>query len=264
MSEQTQSGASTTTTENSAKPQNTPGTTTDKVGVQQQVITVHLQNIPLLKNLEQELLGQIGKTMIFRSYSKGAFILHKGGTADYLVFLLTGQLQVVDITDDGRIVGLSFLYPGEYTGELSIIDTQPRSASVIANENSLVALLPQREARQLIYRHPLVAERVLTALAEKVRSATTYRTLLGIPSVTQRVYAYIEKIARPGPGNSITIENFPTQQEIAIMINTSRETVSRALRGILEQRVVEKDGRRLIVRDPAKLHELILASSSAN
>lgn len=221
-----------------------------------QVITVHLQNIPLLKGLPAELLNEIGKRMIFRSYPKNSFVLHKGGKADFLIFLLSGQLQVIDISSDGRIVGLSFLNPGDYAGELSIIDGEPRSASVVASENSLVALLPRLDARRLIYTQPLLAERTLISLATKVRISTTYRAILGIPNAAQRLYAFIQQLAKKGVGNLITIENCPNQQELASMVNVRRETVSRALKILFEQNIIEKDGKRLIIRNAERLNEL--------
>jgi CRP-like cAMP-binding protein len=220
------------------------------------VLTVNLQQIPLLSGLKPQALSQVGGALTFRSYDKGAYVLHKGGEGAHLVFLLSGRLRVVDLTEDGREVGLSFLSPGDYTGELSIIDGMPRSASVVATEPSLLAFLPRLQAQALIYTQPLVAERVLRRTVAKIRQASDYRVMLGINNAFQRFYTLVGQMARVGPGGLVVIENLPTQQEIAAMINTSRETVSRALRVLLEKGIVEKDLRRLIVRDPAALRRM--------
>jgi CRP-like cAMP-binding protein len=220
------------------------------------VLTINLQQIPLLAGLDSKTLTQMGQSMTFRSYAKGTYVLHKGDEGAYLLFLLSGRLRVVDLTEDGREVGLNFLLPGDYTGELSIIDGIPRSASVIAAETSLLALLPRARAQELIYTQPLVAERVLKRTVAKVRQASGFRTMLGINNAFQRFFMLICQMAVPVPGGLVVIENLPTQQEIAAMINTSRETVSRALRVILEKGIVEKDMRRLIVRNPAALRRM--------
>ncbi|MCL2020761.1 MAG: Crp/Fnr family transcriptional regulator [Betaproteobacteria bacterium] len=220
------------------------------------VLTVHLQQIPLLSGLHPQVLTQVGRVMIFRTYPRGAYVLRKGGEGEHLLFLLSGRLQVVDLTEDNREVGLSFLEPGDYIGELSVIDGIPRSASVVAVEPSLLAFLSRTYAQNLIYTQPLVAERVLKRLAGKVRQASTYRVILGINNTFQRFYTLIFQMAQPGPGGLVVIENLPTQQEIAAMINTSRETVSRALRVLLKKGIVEKDLRRLIVRDRAALQRM--------
>lgn len=228
----------------------------------QQTITVHLQKIPLLSDLDSGTLSQVGMSMLFRKVEKGNYILHKGGAGDYLLFLLAGRLRVVDLTEDGREIGLSMLSPGDYFGELSIIDGQPRSASVVASEPSLIALLPAAQAANLIFSYPTVAKRVMQRLTQKIRSDSNHRAILGIQSARRRVYALLEQLVRIAPGGLTVIENVPPQQEIAIMANTSRETVSRAVQALIQKGVIEKDLRRLIVRQPEQLKAMILEQDS--
>lgn len=227
-------------------------------GATAQTITVHLQNIPLLTGLEPALLQQIGLALQFRRMNKGDYVLHKGSAGDQLLFLLAGRLRAVDLTEDGRELGLNILVPGDYFGELSVIDGLPRSASVIAMEAGLIALLPAEQARQLIYQHPLIVERMMQRLAYKIRQAAHHRVILGLPQAHQRVYALLAQLAKKMPDGQSVIEQPPTQQDISIMANTSRETVSRALNVLIQQGVIEKDARRLLIRHPEQLQALIL------
>jgi CRP-like cAMP-binding protein len=222
-----------------------------------QVITVHLQKIPLLAGIATEALNQVGTALLLRTVERGQHVLHKGSAGDHLMFLLSGRLQAVDLTEDGREIGLSFLTPGDYFGELAVIDGLPRSASVVACETSLLALLPRAQALVLIYQNPLVAERLLKRMATTIRTAANYRTILGIPNAFQRVFALLNQFAKTAPGGLVVIENMPTQQEISIMVNTSRETVSRAIHILIQKGVVEKDMRRLIVRQPETLRKSV-------
>ena len=222
-----------------------------------QTLTVHLQNIPLLQGVDEDTLKQVGAALQIRAVERGNHVLHKGSTGEHLMFLLTGRLQAVDLTEDGREVGLNFLSPGDYFGELSIIDNLPRSAAVVACENSLVASLPRAQALALFYHTPLVAERLMNRMASSIRNAANYRTILSIPSAFQRVFALLNQFAKTAPGGLVVIEKMPTQQEIAIMVNTSRETVSRAIHILLQKGVVEKDLRRLIVRQPEELSKAV-------
>ena len=221
----------------------------------QQVVTVHLQNIPLLAGVGAEALALVAAALQIRTVERGHHVLHKGGVGDQLLFVLSGRLQAVDLTEDGREIGLNFLTVGDYFGELSIIDGLPRSASVVACENSLIAVLPRTQALALIYQNPLVAERLLKRLAASIRTAANYRTILGIPNAFQRVFTLLNQFAKIAPGGLVVIEEMPTQQEIAITVNTSRETVSRAIHTLLQKGVVEKDMRRLIVRQPEALRK---------
>ena len=130
---------------------------------------------------------------------------------------------------------------------------------MVAIEPSLLAFLPHREARALMYTQPLVAERMLKRMVTKIRLASTYRSILGINNAFQRFYALVFQMARPGPGGLVVIEKLPTQHEIAAMINVSRETVSRALHELLKKGIAEKDLRRLVIRDPEALRRIATA-----
>lgn len=229
----------------------------------QQVITIHLNKIPLLQGLDEMALKYVAGVLQVRTVDRGYHILHKGSVGDYLLFLLSGRLQAVDITEDGREIGLSFLEAGDYFGELSIIDGLPRSASVIACEPSMYAFLPRLQALELIHNNPLVAERVLKRFAASIRRASNFRTILGIPNAFQRVYALLDYLAQKSCGGLVVIERLPSQREISIMVNTSRETVSRAIQVLVQRGVVEKDMRRLIVRQPDVLREALGAAKDA-
>lgn len=216
-----------------------------------------LGRIPLLEGLDAALLGSVAAEMRLAKYGKRDFVMHKGDRETDLLFLLEGRLLVVDISPEGRQTGLNFITPGDFFGEIASIDGLPRSATVMAVAPSVVALLPKHAARKLIYENPAVAERMLRHIALKLRASTEYRVIIGIPNAFSRVYSLVQMLARPGLGNLVTIENMPTHEQIAIMTNTSRETATRAMNTLAEQGIVEKDGRRVILRDPAKLVDLI-------
>lgn len=212
-----------------------------------------LGKIALLDGLSAQDLEKYTGFLQFREAEKGSAILQKGSPGDHLVFLLSGRLQVLDVSEDGREIGLTFLNVGDYFGELSVIDSLPRSANVVASENSTYALLPRTHALNLIYNQPLVAERVLKKMAADVRKASNYRAILSIPNAFQRVYAMLHFLTITSPSGLAMIEHMPTHHEISIMVNTSRETVSRAISVIADRKWVEKDMKRLIVRNPEAL-----------
>ena len=215
-----------------------------------------LEKIPLLAGVGAATLAQLQTALQVRSIARGGHALHKGSQGDHLLFVLSGRLQAIDMTEDGREIGLNLLATGDYFGELAIIDGLPRSASVVALENSLIAFLPRTQALALIYNTPLVVERLLKKMAASIRRAADYRTILGIPNAFQRVFALLHQLAQIAPGGLVVIDKLPTQQEMAIMVNTSRETVSRAIQLLMTNGVVEKDLRRLIIRRPDELRRV--------
>lgn len=214
-----------------------------------------LRAIPLLNGLDDQTLADLARHLVVRRANRREFVVMKGDPGDTLLFLFAGRMQVVDVTEDGREVGLNMLNPGDHFGEMSVIDGRTRSASVVAIQPSLIALLGKTHALRLFFGNPLVAERLLRLMVSRLRVASSFRAILSIPNAFQRVFAMLHRLAREVPGGLIVIDPLPTQQEIAIMINTSRETVSRALNALIEQGIVEKDTKRLIIREPARLSQ---------
>ncbi len=214
--------------------------------------------LPLLAGLNGRTLGTIAGAATWREAGKREPVLFKGSAGDHLLFLIEGRLQVLDVTESGREIGLNLLVAGDYFGELSIIDGEPRSASVVAMERSVVALLPKAQAWELFRQNPLVAERVLLGLARKLRNASVYQTILCLPNASQRVFALLQRLCKIAPGGLVVIDHPPKQQSLAIMANTSRETVSRATKILTDGHIIEKDNQRLIVRDPKALERLAL------
>lgn len=219
-------------------------------------VQINLRKIPLLTNLTEAEMATVKADLRFRRYNKRDVVLQKGGKGDGLLFLLTGQLHVIDITEDGRAIGLRMLNPGDFFGEIAVINNSQRTASVVALSTVLVAFLPAPTALHLFSHSSSVAQHMLRHLAEKIQRDSEFRTLLSINNTTRRIYTFLVLMKKNQPGTGDVVENLPTHQDIANMINTSRETVTRALLTLVQQGIVEKDTHRLIIRDPQALQKL--------
>ena len=211
--------------------------------------------LPLLKLLSAELRKEVLRSAKVLSYPKRAMILAKGQREDQLGFVVSGQLQVIDHLPNGREIGLNLISAGSFFGELTVIDQYPRSASVMALKPTEILWLPGVDARRMFFESPPVAEAMLQHFARMIRRMSVLQALQGIPNVFQRVSALLNFIKEVTPGGLAQIPNMPTHQEVAIMINTSRETVSRAISELVKTGVLEKDVKRLIIRQPEKLAE---------
>jgi CRP-like cAMP-binding protein len=220
------------------------------------IATQLLLKVPLLRDLSSEVFDQLNRSIQVNNALRGQIIIRKNSKDENFYFLLKGRLQAVDLTEDGREVGLNFLTSGDYFGELSVIDGLPRSATVIAMEDSLIASLPRAQALDLIYKNPTVVAILLKKLAASIRHASDYRGILAIPNAFQRVFALLNTMLHVAPGGLTVIDNIPAQREIAIMVNTSRETVSRALNLLFKEAIAEKDLRRLIIRKPSEFENI--------
>jgi CRP/FNR family transcriptional regulator, cyclic AMP receptor protein len=220
------------------------------IGVHMSITQV--KTLPLLQGLPQPLLDEYSRYFRMFRIEKKHFVCHKGDEANELFFLLSGRLMVVDISLEGRQTGLNFIAPGDYFGELSVLDDLPRPASIVAVSESLIAALPKSKVNSLVNHVPKVAERMLKDMCHRMRMVTDLRCLLGVPNAYSRVFLLISRMAKNQP----YVDHFPSHQQVAIMVNTSRETVSRALGLLVTEGVIEKEGMRLIVKNPAALHQM--------
>lgn len=215
-----------------------------------------LRTFSIFSALSDEQLEEVRAATRVRQFGRRELVCRKDDAADGLYLLFNGQLQVFDIAENGHEIGLNLINPGTFFGELSVIDDRARSAHILALEPSTVGVVPQAAARDLFYKLPGTAEAMMRHLTALVRSLTDFRVLLALPSAYQRVYALLNQMGKSMPGGLVVIQNLPKQHEVAIMVNTSRETVSRAIAQLVAEGVIEKDYRRLIVRRPERLGEL--------
>ncbi len=209
-----------------------------------------LLRFPLLQNLPAETLDEISSQMVMRTLARRSVAMQKDQPGQGLGFLLEGRLQGVDFTLDGREVGLYFVNPGDYFGELAVADGQPLPEFVIALAKSEMLILPQDSARRLLFSTPAIAEQVVLRLATRVRTGTAQRNLLSLPNPMQRLCAQLLLMGDAPPH---VIAHAPTHQELAIMINTSRETVTRAFQLLQTQNVLQRDGDNIKLLQPELL-----------
>lgn len=231
------------------------------VNVNANNVQINLRRIPLLANLTDEEMGRVKADLRIKRFVRRETVIRKGADSDSLLFLLAGKLQVIDVTEDGRAIGLRILSEGDFFGEIAVINASKRSASVVALSEVLVAFLPSATALYLFSHSLSVANYMLRYMATKIQRDSEFRALLSIHNTSKRIYTFLKLIKEITPGNLEVVDNLPTHQDIAIMINTSRETVTRVLLALTQQGIVQKEMHRLIIRDPAALQKLAQGSA---
>jgi CRP-like cAMP-binding protein len=218
-----------------------------------------LQRLPLLSALPRVTLSELSKVSELKSFNKREVVVSKGTQPQHLLFLLDGRLQGVDFTMDGKEVGVFFTQPGDFFGELAVMDQEPHPETIIAIAKSTVVAVPRLSIRPLLLAMPALAEALTLRLASKLRLASTQRRILGLTNPTQKVCAQLWTMLPTGPAvgqQPATISQMPTHQELAIMVNASRETVTRVFQQLLLKSVVKRDGNDLIVVNPQLLKHL--------
>ena len=189
-----------------------------------------------------------------RSYPKGSVILFEDDPGDALYLVASGQVKVVLIGEDGREVILSVLGEGAFFGEMALLDDEPRSAHVIAMEDSVVLALRREDFRARLRASPEVAIALLKELSRRLRRADDQIGSLVLLDVGGRVAELLVRLADEEGGDRITRKL--THATIAQMIGSSRETVSRTMRDLQDKNLVSVTRQEIILIDRAGLAAL--------
>ena len=219
-----------------------------------------LKTFSLFENLGAEDLSYLAQKSQIERFARRAVILNAGSQEDRVCFLFEGRLQGVDFTIDGREVGLYFVDPGDYCGELSVFDSGAQPEYVIALNSSVVVFVPVEPLREIADRQPAIMAGLGNKLAGRIRQMTLQRSLLGLPNITQRVCCQLWLLVTnedKESQQSAEIKNPPTHMEIAIMLNVSRETVTRVFQQLQKQHIVSRDGpSKLLINELQTLKEV--------
>lgn len=194
--------------------------------------------------------------MQLQTYARRAMVMSKDLPASALGFLVDGRLQGVDFTVDGRSVGLYFVDPGDYFGELSLVDSKPPAEFVVAAMKSTVAFLDAKLAQALILNNPDLAQSVMLRLASRVRMVMSQRMLLSLPNPFQRLCVLLLQLPQTTRAGVTEVDQTPTHQELAIMINASRETVTRSFQLLFLNKVLVREGNVLRLLQPELIKDI--------
>ena len=209
-----------------------------------------LRNVSLFESLDQQELEALSDVTFTRTFSKDNVIILAEEEGDTLFILKNGQVKVSIVSEEGREVILSLLGPGSVFGELSLLDGKPRSANVVATEETDLLMLRRADFLQLIYKTPQIATALLAELATRMRKTDRQIEGLALLDVTSRISDTLLQLATEQGAETtdgVTIESRPTQQELANMSGTTRETVSRVLKRLEGQGYINRNGRNITI-----------------
>jgi len=220
-----------------------------------------LAGITLFADLDEAERRRLAERCQWRRFAAGQTILERGGASREVLFIAEGSVNIVNFSASGREIAYATLGPGDCFGELAAIDGQPRSASVVAAEPTLVASLSAERFLELLKARAEVTFRMLCRLTAMVRSGDVRIMELSTLAATQRVFTEILRMAKPdaaGTGLHV-IHPLPPLREVASRVSTTRETVARALSQLYPSGIIRRKGRSLYIMDKEKLQDMLTA-----
>ncbi|MGI9523968.1 MAG: Crp/Fnr family transcriptional regulator [Hyphomicrobiaceae bacterium] len=222
-----------------------------------------LGRIPLFQGVEPAEIEILEQRCVLRHYDAGEEILGYLDGGDDVYFIVSGKAKVIIYSSLGKVVGFRDLVPGDMFGEYAAIDGGTRSASIEAEADSLVAVVPSGEFRGIVAREPSVAMALLQHLTKQLRALTKRVFEFSTLAVNNRIQAELLRLAKevvPASdvgSNSARISPSPTHVEIAARISTHREAVTRQFSQLSKDGIIAREGRELIVLDVARLEKMV-------
>ena len=190
-----------------------------------------LSHISLFEGLPDAELAALQDLCITRTYPKNTVIINEGDQANAMFICSSGKVKVYVSDENGKEFVLNSMGPCEYFGELSLLDDESRSASVITTEKSTFSILYKEDFSKVVLSNPDLALVLLRNLAARIRKLTDNVKTLALQDVYGRIRKTLLDLAEEKNGDLI-IEEKLTQQDIANRIGSSREMVARILKDL--------------------------------
>lgn len=212
-----------------------------------------IANIPLFSGLNEAELAQVSQHSVTRTYPRNTVIINEGDTAESLYVIVKGKVKVFLTDDTGKEVVINCQGPGEYFGEVALIDDAQRSASVMTLESSSFSVISKQSFRELLSRNPNIALSLIRDLTQRVRVLTDNVKSLALLDVYGRVAKTLLSLASEQDGR-LLIEEKLTQQDIANRVGASREMVSRILKDLTAGGYIQMEDKHIIINERLPRH----------
>lgn len=218
-----------------------------------------LAQIHLLESLDAAELSRLEQACSWKTYAAQEQIIDRQSETQDVYFVASGAARVVIYSLSGREITLDDVNAGGHFGDLAAIDGEPRSASVMALKDTVIASLSQERFMQLLSENFDVCLRLMRSLTRIVRSSTDRIMDLSTLAANNRVQADLLRLAR----NNMVEENraelapIPVHGDIASRVSTTRETVARVLSDLSRQGVIARLKDRLVIDDVDRLEDMV-------
>jgi len=207
-----------------------------------------LPNIPLFSDLEEEERKTLSSKAITRHYPRNTIIINEGDSSDSLYFILSGRVKVFLNDDEGKEVILNTQGTGDYFGEMALLDSGPRSASVKTLEDSKMAVISKTDFDEFLFLHREATRKIMRCLVKRLRALTDNVRSLALMDVYGRVARVLLELAVK-EGDHLVVRETLTQQDIANRVGASREMVSRILKELKTGGYIEIHKKHITIRE---------------
>jgi CRP-like cAMP-binding protein len=215
-----------------------------------------IRRVPLFRDFGDDEVVGIAATVSDRTYPKHDFIVREGDPGSTFFFLVSGSVSVCRIMPDGREMILAILKDGDFFGEMAMFDSSLRSASIKTLTDVEVGAIRYSDFLVLLDENPRIGRSLAIALSERLRVANALIAATTSQDIRARLASLLLNLSSQfDTGTRISLRL--TNQEMANMIATTRETVNRTLNRFWDEKLVDMRTAHLIIADPDRLRALV-------
>jgi CRP/FNR family transcriptional regulator, cyclic AMP receptor protein len=204
------------------------------------------RKLSLFAELDDRELASLAGVAKTRRYAKDDVVFHADESGDVFCVIREGKVKVTMISPEGKEIILTMLGPGDFFGEMALLDDAPRSATVIAVEPLEVVTIYRNDFLEILRENFSITLKVMAELSRRVRRMSNRIESLATMDVYGRLARYFLDLAQSQGKeleNGYVAVTRPTHQAIANTIGTSRETVSRLIHDLMRQDLLVSEGK---------------------
>lgn len=207
-----------------------------------------LKDVAIFSGLSQAELELLENHMVTRTFKKNTIIINEGDEANSFFIIIKGAVKVFLSNEEGKEIIINAQGAGDHFGELALLDSAPRSASVITTEKSTIGVISKEDFHSVLAKNTDLSLNLIRELTRRVRFLSDNVRTLALMDVYGRVAKVLLGMAKKENGKMV-IENRPTQQDIANHIGASREMVARILKDLTIGNYITIEGKRLTINE---------------
>ncbi len=218
-----------------------------------------LKQVSYFSSVPDDRLEALDKSIKWKCYKKGERVLNEGDPAEKIYFISTGRVKVVREFPDGKSAIMGIFGSGGTVAEIAVIDGKPYPASAVALEESKVGELSSSDFLKFIKNNPDTLVQLIIGLGARLRNFVENQSSLAVQSVEKRLARFLTNISEElgvETDDGILVTLPMTRQDLAEIIGTSFEVVERGLKKIREKKIIEVEGKRIIIKKPDDLEEI--------
>lgn len=205
-----------------------------------------LSDIPLFSGLPEADLRTLSSHAVTRTFPKNTIIINEGDTTDSMYIILDGRVKAFLSDEHGKEIILDIEGPGEYFGEIALLDDAPRSASVMTLESCGFSIISKDAFKECLAKNPDIALNLIKALTRRIRILTDNVKGLALRDVYGRVSKTLLQLAKE-EDDKLAITEKLTQEDLANMVGASREMVSRILKDLTRGGYIKTEHRKITI-----------------